>query len=50
MITYVAVGLLALLSMSIPVGIVLFLLGFGIDWFPRVMYRSSKLMTPLDWT
>lgn len=33
MITYVAVGLLALLSMSIPVGIVLFLLGFGIDWF-----------------
>ena len=33
MIVYVAVGLLALLSMSIPVGIVLFLLGFGIDWF-----------------
>ena len=33
MITYVAVGLLALLSMSIPVGVVLFLLGFGIDWF-----------------
>lgn len=33
MIIYVAVGLLALLSMSIPVGIVLFLLGFGIDWF-----------------
>ena len=33
MIAYVAVGLLALLSVSIPVGIVLFLLGFGIDWF-----------------
>jgi C4-dicarboxylate transporter DctM subunit len=33
MITYVAVGLLALLSVSIPVGIVLFLLGFGIDIF-----------------
>ena len=33
MIAYVAIGLLALLSMSIPVGIVLFLLGFGIDWF-----------------
>ncbi len=33
MITYVSVGLLALLSLSIPVGIVLFLLGFGVDMF-----------------
>lgn len=33
MITYVSVGLLALLSLSIPVGIVLFVLGFGIDTF-----------------
>ncbi len=33
MITYVSVGLLALLSLSIPVGIVLFLLGFGVDLF-----------------
>ncbi|MEM6593572.1 MAG: TRAP transporter large permease [Pseudomonadota bacterium] len=33
MITYVSVGLLALLSLSIPVGIVLFLLGFGVDQF-----------------
>ncbi|MDU8913891.1 TRAP transporter large permease [Aestuariicoccus sp. MJ-SS9] len=33
MITSVSVGLLALLSLSIPVGIVLFLLGFGIDTF-----------------
>ncbi len=33
MITYVSVGLLALLSLSIPVGIVLFLLGFGVDIF-----------------
>lgn len=33
MITYISVGLLALLSMSIPVGIVLFLLGFGMDVF-----------------
>ncbi len=33
MILYVSVGLLALLSLSIPVGIVLFLLGFGIDQF-----------------
>lgn len=33
MITYVVVGLLGLLSLSIPVGIVLFLLGFGIDIF-----------------
>ncbi len=33
MIFYVAAGLLALLSLSIPVGIVLFLLGFGVDIF-----------------
>ncbi|MEM9232179.1 MAG: TRAP transporter large permease [Pseudomonadota bacterium] len=33
MITYVSAGLLALLTLSIPVGIVLFLLGFGIDQF-----------------
>lgn len=33
MITYVSVGLLALLTLSIPVGIVLFLLGFGVDAF-----------------
>ncbi len=33
MILYVSVGLLALLSLSIPVGIVLFLLGIGIDIF-----------------
>lgn len=33
MIAYVSVGLLALLSLSIPVGIVLFLLGLGIDQF-----------------
>jgi C4-dicarboxylate transporter DctM subunit len=28
---FVSVGLLALLALSIPVGIVLFLLGFGVD-------------------
>ncbi|MFD0981419.1 TRAP transporter large permease [Tropicimonas aquimaris] len=33
MIGYLTFGLLALLSLSIPVGIVLFLLGFGIDTF-----------------
>ncbi len=33
MIAYVVIGLLSLLSLSIPVGIVLFLLGFGIDAF-----------------
>ncbi|MEO9823493.1 MAG: TRAP transporter large permease [Paracoccaceae bacterium] len=33
MITYVSVGLLGLLTLSIPVGIVLFLLGFGVDTF-----------------
>jgi tripartite ATP-independent transporter DctM subunit len=33
MIAYLTIGLLGLLSLSIPVGIVLFLLGFGIDIF-----------------
>lgn len=33
MISAVAIGLLALLTLSIPVGIVLFLLGFGVDAF-----------------
>lgn len=33
MIAYVGVGLLGLLTLSIPVGIVLFLLGFGVDTF-----------------
>ncbi len=33
MIAYVSIGLLGLLSLSIPVGIVLFLLGFGVDTF-----------------
>ena len=33
MIPFVSGGLLALLALSIPVGIVLFLLGFGIDAF-----------------
>ncbi len=33
MIVYLTVGLLGLLALSIPVGIVLFLLGFGIDAF-----------------
>lgn len=33
MIGYVAIGLLGLLTLSIPVGIVLFLLGFGVDAF-----------------
>lgn len=33
MMTYLVVGLLGLLALTIPVGIVLFLLGFGIDLF-----------------
>jgi len=33
MIAYISIGLIGLLAMSIPVGIVLFLLGFGIDLF-----------------
>jgi tripartite ATP-independent transporter DctM subunit len=33
MIAYLSIGLLGMLSLSIPVGVVLFLLGFGIDQF-----------------
>ena len=33
MIAFVSVALLGLLALSIPVGIVLFLLGFGVDTF-----------------
>ncbi|PLW77100.1 TRAP transporter large permease [Cohaesibacter celericrescens] len=33
MIPFITIGLLGLLSLSIPVGIVLFLLGFGVDQF-----------------
>ena len=33
MIAYVSIGLIGLLTLSIPVGIVLFLLGFGVDAF-----------------
>ena len=33
MIGFVTIGLLGLMSLSIPVGIVLFLLGFGVDAF-----------------
>ena len=33
MIVYIFAGLLVLLSLSIPVGIVLFVLGFGVDQF-----------------
>jgi len=33
MIAYATFGLLFLLGLSIPVGIVLFLLGFGLDLF-----------------
>ena len=46
MIAYVSIGLLALLACSIPVGIVLFLLGFGIDIFfsPFPLSRGLGLM------
>ncbi len=43
MITYVSAGLLALLALSIPVGIVLFILGFGVDQF----YSSFPLIRAL---
>jgi C4-dicarboxylate transporter, DctM subunit len=43
MITYVSVGLLALLTLSIPVGIVLLLLGFGVD----VLFSSFPLIKGL---
>lgn len=46
MIFFVSAGLLALLSLSIPVGIVLFLLGFGIDAFfsPFPLFRGLGQM------
>jgi C4-dicarboxylate transporter, DctM subunit len=43
MMTYLSVGLLGLLALTIPVGIVLFLLGFGIDLF----YSAFPLMKAL---
>ena len=43
MMTYLSVGLLGLLAITIPVGIVLFLLGFGIDLF----YSAFPLMKAL---
>ncbi|MEM5584675.1 MULTISPECIES: TRAP transporter large permease [unclassified Roseibium] len=49
MITFVTVGLLGLLSLSIPVGIVLFLLGFGIDTFFS-SFPLSKGLGRLVWS
>jgi tripartite ATP-independent transporter DctM subunit len=43
MMTYLVAGLLGLLALTIPVGIVLFLLGFGIDLF----YTTFPLMRAL---
>lgn len=43
MMTYLIAGLLGLLALTIPVGIVLFLLGFGIDLF----YSAFPLMKAL---
>ena len=43
MMTYLIVGLLGLLSLTIPVGIVLFLLGFGVDMF----YSAFPLLKAL---
>lgn len=55
MIAFVSLGLLGLVALSIPVGIVLFLLAFGIDWlfsaFPlsrglgQLMWSSSNSAT-----
>ena len=39
--SFLSIGLLALLALSIPVGIVLFMLGLGIDIF-LVHFRSIK--------
>ena len=45
MIGAVTIGLLGLLSLSIPVGIVLFLLGFGVDvnykWVPISFFLAG---------
>lgn len=49
MITAVAIGLLALLTLSIPVGIVLFLLGFGIDQFFS-SFPLTRALGNMVWT
>ncbi len=49
MIAYVSVGLLGLLALSIPVGIVLFLLGFGVDQFFS-NFPLSRALGNMVWT
>ena len=51
MIGYVSIGLLGLLALSIPVGIVLFLLGFGIDknkTMPTGIESASRPNRPIE--
>ncbi|QXT38581.1 TRAP transporter large permease [Gymnodinialimonas ceratoperidinii] len=49
MVTYISVGLLGLLALSIPVGIVLFLLGFGVDQFFS-SFPLSRALGNMVWT
>ncbi|HID68001.1 MAG TPA: TRAP transporter large permease subunit, partial [Roseibacterium sp.] len=49
MVTYISVGLLGLLALSIPVGIVLFLLGFGVDQFFS-NFPLSRALGNMVWT
>ena len=49
MIAFVGFGLLGLLALSIPVGIVLFLLAFGIDWFYSA-FPLSRGLGQLVWS
>jgi tripartite ATP-independent transporter DctM subunit len=49
MVTYISVGLLGLLALSIPVGIVLFLLGFGVDQFFSG-FPLSRALGNMVWT
>ena len=49
MIAFVSFGLLGLLALSIPVGVVLFLLAFGIDWFFSA-FPLSRGLGQLMWS
>ncbi|MBY4892436.1 TRAP transporter large permease [Rhodobacteraceae bacterium N5(2021)] len=49
MVTYISVCLLGLLALSIPVGIVLFLLGFGVDQFFS-NFPLSRALGNMVWT
>ena len=49
MILWLGAGLLGLLALSIPVGIVLFMLGFAIDWFASP-FPLSRALGQMVWS